>query len=62
MEQNYISKIEDTHFYIDLQKKTYGVCINEKDIDSKDEIIAHFKATRKDQIQAWLEEWGLSEK
>lgn len=61
MEKNYISQIEETHFYVDLVNKTYGVCINEKDIDSKDEIIAHFKITRKEQIKAWLEEWGLSE-
>ena len=59
MEKNYISKYEETHFYIDIARQLYGVCININDIDSKDEIIAHFKTTRKKQIQTWLKEWGL---
>lgn len=47
MEKNYISEIEDTHFFIKITRKTYGVCINIKDLDRAEEIINYFKETRK---------------
>lgn len=57
MEKNYISEYEQTHFYVNIVKKLYGVCINIKDLAKKDEIIQHFKISRKEQIEAWKTEW-----
>lgn len=57
MEKNYISEYEQTHFYVSLINKTYGVCINIKDLDRAEEIIQYFKETRKEQIEAWKQEW-----
>lgn len=57
MEKNYISEYESTHFYISLVNKTYGVCINIKDIDKTEEIIQHFKEDRKEQIESWKRNW-----
>lgn len=56
MEKNYISEIEDTHFFIKITKKIYGVCINIRDLDRAEEIIDYFKNTRKEQIEAWKRE------
>ena len=61
MEKNYISEIEDTHFFIKITRKTYGVCINIKDLDRAEEIINYFKETRKEQIEAWQKEWQQEE-
>ena len=61
MEKNYISEIEDTHFFIKITRKTYGVCINIKDLDRAEEIINYFKETRKEQIEAWKKEWQQEE-
>ena len=61
MEKNYISEIEDTHFFIKITKKIYGVCINIKDLDRAEEIINYFKNTRKEQIEAWKREWQQKE-
>ena len=52
MEKNYISEIEDTHFFIKITKKIYGVCINIRDLDRAEEIIDYFKNARKEQIEA----------
>ncbi len=46
-----------TCFYIDGTNKTYGVCINIKDEERAKEIIQHFRETRKEQIEAWQQEW-----
>lgn len=59
MEKNYISEIEDTHFFVKIASKIYGVCINIKDLDRAEEIINYFKETRKEQIEAWKKEWQL---
>lgn len=61
MEKNYISEIEGTHFFVKITSKTYGVCINIKDLDKAEEIINHFKTTRKEQIEAWKKEWQQKE-
>ena len=61
MEKNYISEIEDTHFFIKITRNTYGVCINIKDLDRAEEIINYFKTTRKEQIEAWKREWQQKE-
>lgn len=61
MEKNYISEIEDTHFFIKITKKIYGVCINIRDLDRAEEIIDYFKNTRKEQIEAWKREWQQEE-
>ena len=61
MEKNYISEIEDTHFFIKITKKFYGVCINIRDLDRAEEIIDYFKNTRKEQIEAWKREWQQEE-
>lgn len=61
MEKNYISEIEDTHFFIKITKKIYGVCINRRDLDRAEEIIDYFKNTRKEQIEAWKREWQQEE-
>ncbi len=61
MEENYISEIEDTHFFVKITRKTYGVCINIKDLDRAEEIINYFKETRKGQIEAWKKEWQQEE-
>lgn len=61
MEKNYISEIEDTHFFVKIASKIYGVCINIKDLDRAEEIINYFKETRKEQIKAWKKEWQQEE-
>lgn len=57
MEKNYIGYEGETHFYIDLVNKEYGVKINQKDLSKSDEIIAYFKKDREKQIKAWQELW-----
>jgi hypothetical protein len=59
MEVNFISEYQATGFYVNLESKTYGVCINIKDVDRAQEIINYFKKTRKQQIEAWKQEWGV---
>ena len=39
MEKNYISEWQQTHFYVDLVNRTYGVVINIKDIDKKNRML-----------------------
>lgn len=56
MEKNYISEHKETCFYVDIKNKTYGFCINIKDLDRAEEIMKHFKETRKEQIEAWQQE------
>lgn len=57
MEENYISKYECTHWYLNLIKKTYGVCINIRDLNKANDIIKHFRDDRQEQINAWKQEW-----
>ncbi len=57
MEKNYISEHVKTCFYIDGTNKTFGVYINIKDEDRAEEIIQYFKETKKEQIEAWQQEW-----
>lgn len=59
MEVNFISEWQATGFYVNLESKTYGVCINIKDVDRAQEIIEYFKKTRKQQIDVWKQEWGV---
>ena len=64
MEKNYISKIKDTHFYVNMEDKKYGVCININDIERQDEILKHFYNDKetKETINAWRKTWGYSTK
>lgn len=57
MEKNYIGWTGNTHFYIDLINKEYGVRINPKDKYRADEIIEYFKKEKKKQIEAWQKMW-----
>ena len=54
-EYNYISRHEDTHFYMSIATKPikYGVCINIKDIDKMDHIIKEFMKSEKPRLEAW---------
>lgn len=57
MERNFISQYQTTGFYVNLESHTYGVCINIKDIDRKDEIIQQLLEQNKQSIEAWKNEW-----
>lgn len=59
MENNFISATMNTGFYVNLENKTYGVCVNIKDIDKSEELIKEIIESNKDSIQAWLKEWGV---
>ena len=59
MEVNYISEWRKTCFYIDFERKTYGICINIKDIDSAEEIIKNVKETRRATIETLKDEWKV---
>ena len=59
MEVNYISEWRKTCFYIDFEHKTYGICINIKDIDSAEEIIKNVKETRRATIETLKDEWKV---
>lgn len=54
-EYNYISRYEDTHFYMSISTKPikYGVCINIKDIADTNQIIQYFKQTEKARLEGW---------
>lgn len=52
MEENYIWD-GDTHFYINMEKRTYGCRKNKKDLSKAREIIEYFKTTKRNQIEAW---------
>lgn len=57
MKKNYISQYMDTHFYINLGNHTYGVCVNIKDEPNAQKIIDKVLKDRKQQIEAWENEW-----
>lgn len=61
MEKNFISEFQKTYFYVDLKQKQYGVCINIKDIDKKDEIMNYFYNDEKNKksIETWKNEWKV---
>lgn len=59
MEKNYISEWQPTGFYVNLESKIYGVCINIKDKDKAEEIINYFRETRKEQIESWKQDWKV---
>lgn len=42
---------------MNLESRTYGVCINIKDIDRKDEIIQQILEENKESIEAWKKQW-----
>lgn len=54
-QNNYISEIEDTHFYLSLTTKPmkYGVCINIKDVAEAEKIIGEFMEQEKPRLEAW---------
>lgn len=58
MEKNYISEYQPTGFYTNIENRTYGVCINVKDVSNAENIIDYFKKTRKNQIECWKNEWS----
>lgn len=62
MEENYISKYEDTHWYTNFIKKTYGVCINIKDVHKTEKILKKFRKDHKIQIDSLKKEWKESVK
>lgn len=57
-EKNIVQDYSDTFFYTTLlcNPIRYGVAVNIKDIDKKQEIIEKIKRDRKEQIEAWNEE------
>ena len=59
MENNFISEWQQTCFYVNLESKIYGVCINIKDIDKSEELIKEILESNKDSIQAWKKEWKI---
>lgn len=61
MEKNFISESQKTYFYVDLVNKTYGVCINIKDLVKKDEIINKMRESNKETIEAWKKEWCINQ-
>ena len=61
MEKNYLNWPGETHFYIDLENKEYGVRISVKDTYRAKELINRARRNRKKQIEAWKKEWQKEE-
>lgn len=59
MEKNYISENLETHFYVNLVNKTYGVCINVKDKYKAKKIIKECINKNQGTINAWKINWNL---
>ena len=57
MEKNYINCKEDTCLYIDLDNKTYGVRVSEKDSNKSKEVILEVLKSNQDTINAWKRYW-----
>ncbi len=57
MEKNYINWLGESHFYIDLENKEYGVMVSIKDSYRAEELINRARRNRKKQIEAWKKEW-----
>lgn len=58
MEKNYINWIGNTHFYVNLANKEYGVRVSIKDTPKANKIIKDILNDRKQQISAWKQEWA----
>lgn len=61
MEKNYINWPGKTHFYIDIENKTYGVMINSNETRSADKIINEALKKYKNSINSWKKEWQTEE-
>lgn len=59
MERNFISPYQATCFYVNIEAKQYGVCVNIKDIDKAEEIIKECLEENKASIEAWKKEWKV---
>ena len=46
-EEIYWSKTQKTSFYINFASKTYGVCVNSKDIGNVEEILKEYEEEHK---------------
>ena len=46
-EEIYCSKTQKTSFYINFVSKTYGVCVNSKDIENVEEILREYEKEHK---------------
>ena len=59
MEENIINWSGDTHFYINIDDKKYGLRISNEDLCRKDELINRMHNDEKIQLQinAWKKEW-----
>lgn len=57
MEKNYINWQGDTHFYIDIREKEYGVRVSVEDTPKASEIVKKVLEERKKQIEAWKQKW-----
>lgn len=59
MEKNFVSEYQSTCFYVNLTARQYGVCINIKDIDKREEIMNWFynDEMNKRSIEEWKKEW-----
>ena len=51
MENIFISEQYKTHFYVNLIEKTYGACINIKDLERNSKIIDEIKEKTKKQYK-----------
>ena len=57
MEKSYISHYLPTCFYVDFEKRLYGVQVNIKDIDKAKELIKKGLEKNKQCIEALKNEW-----
>lgn len=58
MEKNYINWQGNTHFYVDLVNKEYGVIVSTEDMIFAPSIIQQTLAKYKATIQNWKQEWA----
>ena len=61
MEKNYINWPGRTHFYVDIQEKTYGVRVNVNESDNAENIIRQGLEKYKQYIDNWKKEWKKEE-
>lgn len=63
MRKDFVSQYQSTGFYTNLETKTYGVCINIKDINKKAEIIKSIynDCKNKETIKYLEKEWRKEE-
>ena len=60
MEKNYINWLGNTHFYLNIKERTYGVRVN-KDEKDVGKIIKEVLEQNKDRINHWKLEWQQKE-